>query len=175
MSQQRHSVLSSGCSACYDLVSMRQPAAPSARSQHGGLSLFRLSVAALPVLVGVVVYLWYNGVGYNARGFPESYALCTYGAAIYTVHAAKPRVDCILVERDKIAATGSIRASSTCVILVIFCKPRVSTDEVKAHWDEVQDRRHGIQDGIAKHRDDLKVLHVAKGMIVVPGLAGMSF
>ncbi|KAI0830178.1 amidohydrolase family-domain-containing protein [Trametes gibbosa] len=84
---------------------------------------------------------------------PTSYALCAEGHKIYTVEDAKPVVDCISVDKNVIAATGTLT-------------------EIQAHWDEYQNeliRKFYGNEPTAKK--PLPVFHAPVGSIVVPGLA----
>lgn len=44
----------------------------------------------------------------SVTSLPGSYALCAENDNIYTVDAARPNVDCILVDKATISATGSL-------------------------------------------------------------------
>ena len=69
------------------------------------------------VLAGVATYLSRRlGHGGASRRHhtvtfaPESYAVCTEPGLVYTVDEHRPNVDCLLVNKDRIAATGSLGA-----------------------------------------------------------------
>ncbi|KII92233.1 hypothetical protein PLICRDRAFT_37025 [Plicaturopsis crispa FD-325 SS-3] len=85
---------------------------------------------------------------------PETYALCSSsGSQIYTVDDANARVECILVHKDTIIATGSL-------------------PEVTQHWESsfplTSVHANSTQQYSAQSLD---VRYVAKGSIVVPGMS----
>ncbi|EMD35089.1 hypothetical protein CERSUDRAFT_97001 [Gelatoporia subvermispora B] len=115
----------------------------------------RLPHFALAVVLAAALFA-YRRLGASTQplaSVPASYALCADSQKIYTVNPALPVVDCFLVHRDTITATGTL-------------------EEVKAHWDvyqtELVDQFYG---GEPKAKKPLTVLRAPPGSIVVPGLA----
>ncbi|KAI0324882.1 hypothetical protein GY45DRAFT_1357026 [Cubamyces sp. BRFM 1775] len=84
---------------------------------------------------------------------PASYALCAEGHRIYTVDDSNSAVDCILVDKHSVTATGTL-------------------NEVQIAWDEYQNeliRTFYGNEPTAKK--PLPIYNVPTGSIVVPGLA----
>ncbi|KAJ3557061.1 hypothetical protein NM688_g1675 [Phlebia brevispora] len=110
------------------------------------------------VILAAVLYYQSTGKGKEALGsesvdhLPDSYAICKPGK-IYTVDDSKPKVDCILVLRDEIAATGTL-------------------DDIHKHWDEYQNEQIRIYYGNEpKAKKTLKVISPRPNSIIVPGLS----
>ncbi|KAI0351595.1 hypothetical protein OH77DRAFT_1523939 [Trametes cingulata] len=89
----------------------------------------------------------------SVNTLPASYGLCSEGNHIYTVDDARPSVECILVDKHVITATGSLA-------------------EIQAHWDSYQNeliRKFYGNEPAAKK--PLPIHRIPVGSIVVPGLA----
>ncbi|KAI0920404.1 hypothetical protein AcW1_002156 [Taiwanofungus camphoratus] len=118
---------------------------------------YRLLCLLGAVFAGIATYqsriLSVRHLGHAATQLPESYALCTDPGKVYTVDEVKPNVDCMLVRRDRIMATGSL-------------------EDVEAEWDVYQNeliaKFYGNE---LKAKKPLKVLNTPTGSIVIPGLA----
>ncbi|KAI0742748.1 amidohydrolase family-domain-containing protein [Daedaleopsis nitida] len=89
----------------------------------------------------------------SVSSLPASYALCAESNKIYTVDSNAPTVDCILVDKVAISATGTLA-------------------ELQSYWDEYQNelirKFYGNEPSAKK---PLPVFNVPAGSIVVPGLA----
>lgn len=84
---------------------------------------------------------------------PESYGLCNVDGKVYTVDDKRPTVDCILVRKDEILATGT-------------------KEEIMHVWDEYQlELVNKFYGGEPKAKKALTVLETKPGSIIVPGLA----
>ncbi|GJE95765.1 amidohydrolase [Phanerochaete sordida] len=84
---------------------------------------------------------------------PESYGLCGEPGKIYTVDDDHPKVDCILVRKDEILATGT-------------------RDDIARAWDAYQvELVNKFYGGEPKAKKPLTVRATPPGSIVVPGLA----
>ncbi|KIP09425.1 hypothetical protein PHLGIDRAFT_102850 [Phlebiopsis gigantea 11061_1 CR5-6] len=85
---------------------------------------------------------------------PESYGLCTTDAGkIYTVDENKPTVECIVVRKDEVLATGT-------------------QSDILAQWDLYQDEVvRKFYGGEPKAKKPLHIYQTPPGSIVVPGLA----
>ncbi|KAH9921109.1 amidohydrolase family-domain-containing protein [Fomitopsis serialis] len=82
--------------------------------------------------------------------------IATHGGAtrlVYTVDERRPNADCLLVKRDRIAATGTL-------------------ESVQAEWDIYQTELiHKFYGGEPKAKKPLQVIRPPSGSIIVPGLA----
>ncbi|KAI0370838.1 hypothetical protein BV20DRAFT_994092 [Pilatotrama ljubarskyi] len=98
-------------------------------------------------------YSAFSGRPVSLATLPTSYGLCTEGTNIYTVDDAKPSVECILVDKHDITATGTLA-------------------EIQAQWDEYQNeliqKFYGNEPTAKK---PLPIHRAPAGSIVVPGLA----
>ncbi len=110
----------------------------------------------------------------SVTSLPASYALCSEDKKIYTVDHARPTVDCVLVDKVIIAATGSLggyqqgRHVSCCFMTVA-----PHTASVQSYWDEYQNelirKWYGNEPSAKK---PLPVYNVLPGSIIIPGLTG---
>ncbi|KAL6308903.1 amidohydrolase family-domain-containing protein [Sparassis latifolia] len=112
--------------------------------------LFWLCVAS--VLAGIAYRINLSGPEYKTvTQLPDSYALCSNNGTIYTVNEVEPVVDCMLVRKDKIIATGT---------------------SLQVQWEEYQNaliaRFYGNEPSAKK---PLTIIRPVPGSIVVPGLA----
>ncbi|KAI9061249.1 hypothetical protein FKP32DRAFT_1613179 [Trametes sanguinea] len=121
-------------------------------SQSGGRQVVWTLVAS--AVAGLTAY--YSSFSRQATTvstLPGSYALCADGQRIYTVGSARPTVDCLLVEKHSIAATGTLA-------------------EVQAFWDDYQNelirKFYGNEPSAKK---PLPVYNAPANAIIVPGLA----
>ncbi|KAI0776794.1 amidohydrolase family-domain-containing protein [Trametes elegans] len=90
---------------------------------------------------------------HGVTSLPTSYALCAEDSKIFTVDAARPTVDCMVVNKHSIVATGSL-------------------SEIQAYWDGYQNEliRKFYGNGPSAKKP-LTVYNAPSGSIVVPGLA----
>lgn len=93
------------------------------QSQQGSLTspshVFKLVLA---FVFGAVAYNFFTRDSLSPARFrgrtvvtslPESYGVCTDGGSIYTVNAADPEANCLLIRKDRIHAVGS---HGTCLL-----------------------------------------------------------
>ncbi|KZT05240.1 uncharacterized protein LAESUDRAFT_235657 [Laetiporus sulphureus 93-53] len=121
---------------------------------------YTLKVLVASIVAGFVTY--YSrlaGIGKSTSTsdvlttVPDSYALCAEEGRVYTVDEQNPSVDCLLVVKDRLLATGTI-------------------DDIRTHWDGHQTRLvNTFYGGEPQAKKPLTVLHTPKGSIIVPGLA----
>ena len=75
--------------------------------------LLWISTAILLAGVSYILTTWSPSSDTRANSsalpitLPESYGLCTEPGRIYTVDEDKPTVDCIIVRKDEVLATGT--------------------------------------------------------------------
>lgn len=165
----------------------KRPRSPPAKDKKPESIVRRIAFTLLTAaLAGVATYvsrrLGHSATTRHIASLPESYAVCTEPGLVHTVDKHHPTVDCLLVSKGRIAATGSLRALS-CDFPLLRCRPvspdargvltRVCTEEVQAHWDlyqtELVNKFYG---GEPKAKKPLKIVRPPSGSIVVPGLAG---
>ncbi|RDX44094.1 hypothetical protein OH76DRAFT_1409460 [Lentinus brumalis] len=124
-----------------------QRAVNSGTKQQVVWTLFASAVAGLSTY-----YYTFTNTATSLTSLPSAYALCTNGSRIYTVEESAPRVDCIVVDKQTISATGTLA-------------------EVQSYWDEYQNdlimKFYGNEPSAKK---PLPVFNVPPGSIVVPGL-----
>lgn len=148
------------------------------------------SLAALLLASATYYYSWWNPFSSSTprviSALPESYALCTTSGKVYTVNEHTPNVDCILVRKGSIAATGPLGSFSFHYSYRWFASSELQPshfvrcgtpygfqDDIHAEWDiyqnEVIKMFYGNELSAKK---PLPVYQVPSGAIVVPGLAG---
>ncbi|CDO70443.1 hypothetical protein BN946_scf184999.g84 [Trametes cinnabarina] len=107
----------------------------------------------------------------SVTALPSSYVICAEGQRIYTVDSASPTVDCILVEKHNIAASGTLGISN--LMRETFQETLIPTPtaEVKAYWDDYQDelirKFYGNEPSAKK---PLPVYNAPTDSIIIPGL-----
>ena len=74
---------------------------------------------------------------YALSSVPESYAVCTEPGLVYTVDEHRPNADCLLVNKDRIAATGSLGALSCDFPLAASRRARALRPQVHMGLDQV--------------------------------------
>lgn len=131
------------------------------------------------LLAGVSYYLTTRDTSNNSVSMshvalarlPESYGLCAEPAKIYTVDENKPTVDCIIVRKDEILATGS-RSKLLSSLSQMYALLTSELDDVLESWDKYQDdivkKFYG---GEPKAKKPLTIYDAPQGSIVVPGLS----
>ncbi|OCH91347.1 hypothetical protein OBBRIDRAFT_792396 [Obba rivulosa] len=113
----------------------------------------RLALTAAALAAAAFAYRRLGASSAALSSVPASYALCADQQKVYTVDSALPAVDCILVHRDRISATGTL-------------------EHVHAHWDVYQTELvNQFYGGEPKAKKPLTVVRAPPGSIVVPGLA----
>ncbi len=80
-----------------------QRAVNSGTKQQVVWTLFASAVAGLSTY-----YYTFTNTATSLTSLPSAYALCTNGSRIYTVEESAPRVDCIVVDKQTISATGTL-------------------------------------------------------------------
>ncbi|KAJ3004842.1 hypothetical protein NUW54_g4621 [Trametes sanguinea] len=130
-----------------------QPRSTANASQSGGRQVVWTLVAS--AVAGLTAYYsTFSRQATSVSTLPGSYALCADGQRIYTVDSERPTVDCILIEKQNIAATGTLA-------------------EVQAFWDDYQNelirKFYGNEPSAKK---PLPVYNAPANAIIVPGLAG---
>ncbi|KZT68098.1 hypothetical protein DAEQUDRAFT_790892 [Daedalea quercina L-15889] len=117
------------------------------------------SVFLAAALAGVATYVCRIGYGgatrrhHSVTSVPESYAVCAEPGLVYTVDELRPNADCLLVRKDRIAATGAL-------------------EEIQEEWDVYQTELvNKFYGGEPKAKKPLKVIRPPSGSIIVPGLA----
>ncbi|KAH9837926.1 amidohydrolase family-domain-containing protein [Rhodofomes roseus] len=136
---------------------LRQAAAEPKKAENIARRLAFVFLAA--ALAGIATYVSRVGHGGATRrvqavtSVPESYAVCTDPGLVYTVDERRPNADCLLVKKDRIAATGTL-------------------EEIQAEWDVYQiDLVNKFYGGESKAKKPLKVIRPPSGSIIIPGLA----
>ncbi|PCH43061.1 hypothetical protein WOLCODRAFT_132641 [Wolfiporia cocos MD-104 SS10] len=111
----------------------------------------------MAAVAGLSTYISRNGFKLPSSrvqlvtSLPEAYAICADG--IYTVDESTPNVDCLLIKRDRIIATGSL-------------------NQINEHWDAYQTELiNKFYGGEPKAKKPLRIVRPPTGSIVVPGLA----
>ncbi|KAI0656325.1 amidohydrolase family-domain-containing protein [Cubamyces menziesii] len=130
----------------------RPPPHPRGATSGGGRRQVAWAVIASAVAGLSTYYSSLTRPPVSLKSLPASYALCAEGHRIYTVDDSKPVVDCILVDKHSVTATGTL-------------------NEVQLAWDEYQNeliRTFYGNEPTAKK--PLPVYNVPAGSIVVPGL-----
>ena len=114
----------------------------------------------------------------SITSLPASYALCADSNRVYTVDHAKPHVECILVDKTIVSATGSLGQSVRAWVQSYVSDRtdiRTRTAEIQSYWDEYQNelirKFYGNEPSAKK---PLPVYNVPVGSIVVPGLTGRT-
>ncbi|KAI0718483.1 amidohydrolase family-domain-containing protein [Fomitopsis betulina] len=147
------------CVHAFEMASPpKRPRSPPAKDKKPESIVRRIAFTLLTAaLAGVATYvsrrLGHSATTRHIASLPESYAVCTEPGLVHTVDKHHPTVDCLLVSKGRIAATGSLQ-------------------EVQAHWDlyqtELVNKFYG---GEPKAKKPLKIVRPPSGSIVVPGLA----
>lgn len=127
----------------------------------------RLPIAlALSALLASALFLLPRD---NSTNLPASYALCSREGNIYTVDDSKPRVECCVVHRGRIADTGSI--CMTHHFIPAF-NSETRPAEVRKRWGDRDHTGPVAESPPSGTKNGLKFVFVNRGSIVVPGLAG---
>lgn len=89
-------------------MSKQQPAASSQRAEGSGKQQVVWTLIASAV-AGLSTYYYSLTKGSTAlTSLPSAYALCANESRIYTVDESAPQVDCIVVDKQTISATGTL-------------------------------------------------------------------
>ena len=90
----------------------QQPAAVPLRAESSGKRQVVWTLIASAV-AGLSTYYYSLTKGPTAMvSLPNTYALCANGSRIYTADESTPQVDCIVVDKQTIATTGTLGGGS---------------------------------------------------------------